>query len=273
MKRLEQDYRDALDGLRFSDEAKERMMKNITDQKEHKPAKRRGFRPLRAGLVAAALCLALAGTAMAANPEAVDWLIARLTVQVEDDGYHVGSAPMTKYPLDEFSPALNAASEGRDGPGVVQLRFATWEEARAFLGKDVPVVWPDGGRGWDAHISVYLFHTETDRLWGIDINSVSISGQVEVNIEIRTEHWRGEEASSEFGLVGGSVEAMGSYSMANGCIAEMVKYLGPKEPRDAAACSGHFIKNGILYNVSALGSTASQEEMETRLKNLLDSFE
>lgn len=272
MKRLEQDYREALDGLRFSEEAKERMMKNLTEQQEWKPAKRRGFRPLRAGLIAAVLCLALAGTAVAANPEAVDWLIARLTVQVEDDGYYVGGAPMTKYPLDEFSPALNEASEGRDGPGVVQLCFATWEETQAFLGKDIPVIWPDGGRDWDKPIYVYLFHVETDRLWGIDINSVSISRQAEVNIEIRTEHWRREEASGGLGIAEGSVEAMGSYSMANGCVAEMVKYLGPEEHHDAA-CTGHFIKNGILYNVSALGSTTTQEEMADSLRNLLDSFE
>ena len=270
MKRLEQDYRQALDGLRFSYEAKERMMKNLTEQQEWKPAKRRGFRPLRAGLIAAALCLALAGTAMAANPEAVDWLIARLTVQVEDDGYHVGGAQMTKYPLDDFSSALNKASEGRDGPGVVQLSFATWDEARAFIGKDIPVIWPDGD--WDEPIYVYLFHVETDRLWGIAINSVSISRQAEVNIEIRTEHWRGEEASSVFGFAEGSVEAMGSYSMPNGCIAEMVKYLGSEEHPDAA-CTGHFIKNGILYNVSALGSTVAQVEMTASLKDLLDSFE
>ncbi|MDE6282304.1 MAG: hypothetical protein K2M15_11070, partial [Oscillospiraceae bacterium] len=57
MKRLEQDYRDALDGLQFSDEAKERMMKNITEQKEQTPVKRRGVRPLRAGLIAAALAV------------------------------------------------------------------------------------------------------------------------------------------------------------------------------------------------------------------------
>ncbi|MDE6261501.1 MAG: hypothetical protein K2M42_11725 [Oscillospiraceae bacterium] len=57
MKRLEQDYRDVLDSLRFSKETKERMMKNITEQKEHNPAKRRGVRPLRAGLIAAALAV------------------------------------------------------------------------------------------------------------------------------------------------------------------------------------------------------------------------
>ncbi len=271
MKRLEQDYREALDGLRFSDEAKERMMNNLMEQQGQKPAKRRSVRPLRAGLIAAALCLALAGTAVAANPEVVSQLIARLTVQVEDDGYYVGGALMTKYPLDEFSPALNEASEGRDGP-VVQLCFATWDEVRAFIGKDIPVVWPNGGRGWEEPIYVDLYHVETDRLWGIHINSISISRQAEVSITIQTEHWRGEEVSGGVGIAEGRLEAMGSYSMANGCIAEMVKYLGLEEHPDAA-CTGHFMKDGILYNASALGTTATQEEMADSLKNLLDSFE
>lgn len=271
MRRLEQDYREALDGLRFSDDAKKRMIDDLMEHKEEKSMKKRKIRPLRAGLIAAALCLALVGTAVAANPEVVSQLIARLTVQVEDDGYHVGGALMTKYPLDNFSPALNEASEGRDGP-VVQLCFATWDEARAFLGEDIPIVWPGGGRDWDEPIYVDLFHVETDRLWGIGINSISISRQAEVSITIQTEHWRGEEASGGLGIAEGSVEAMGSYSMANGCIAEMVKYLGPEEHPDAV-CTGHFMKDGILYNVSALGTTATQEEMTASLKNLLDSFE
>lgn len=270
-RQIEREYKDALNGLRFSAEAKERMMNNLMEQAEQKPARRRGVRSLRAGLIAAALCLALAGTAVAANPEVVSQLIARLTLQVEDDGYYLGGALMTKYPLDEFSPALNEASEGRDGP-VVQLCFATWDEARAFLGEGIPVVWPDGGRGWDKPIYVDLYHVETDRLWGVHINSISISRQAEVLITIQTEHWRGEEISGGFRITEGSVEAMGSYSMANGCIAEMAKYLGTEEHPDAA-CKGHFIKDGILYDVSALGTTATQEEMAASLTNLLDSFE
>lgn len=66
-RQTEREYRDALDSLQFSDEAKERMMNNLIKQKEQKPAKRRGVRPLRAGLIAAAVCAALAVTAGAAT--------------------------------------------------------------------------------------------------------------------------------------------------------------------------------------------------------------
>lgn len=67
MNQTERDYREALDGLRFSDEAKERMMKNLLEQREHQSAKRRGAHPLRMGLIAAAACVALVMTAGAAT--------------------------------------------------------------------------------------------------------------------------------------------------------------------------------------------------------------
>lgn len=66
MGRLEQDYREALDGLRFSDAGKERIMKNLMERQEREPVKGKRFRPLRMALIAAAVCLALVGTAFAA---------------------------------------------------------------------------------------------------------------------------------------------------------------------------------------------------------------
>lgn len=278
MKRTEQmgqEYRAALDGLRFSEQDKGRMVEELMAGREVRRTKRRALRPLRAALVAACLCLALAGTALAVAPEAVAQLIERLTVRVyadgEDNGYHVGGGTMTKYPLSDLSEALNAASEARDGPGVVQLRFDRWDEVQAFLGEDVPCVWPNGGRDWDSPFYVYLFHVEIDRLWGVDINSVDVD-RGEVYIHIRTEHWRGEEVSTGLNGDTGAIQQLGSYPMANGSVAELVGYLGPEEfPH--AFCSGHFMKDGILYDVTAFGTVPTYEEAEAQLKVLLDSFE
>ena len=65
MGRFEEEYREALDGLRFSSAGKERIMEKLTQEK----AKNRGrSRPLRAALIAAALCGLLVGTAFAASP-------------------------------------------------------------------------------------------------------------------------------------------------------------------------------------------------------------
>lgn len=66
MGRLEQDYREALDNLRFSGAEKERIMKNLMERQAGQPVKGKRFRLLRTALIAAVVCLALAGTAFAA---------------------------------------------------------------------------------------------------------------------------------------------------------------------------------------------------------------
>lgn len=67
MNQIEREYKNALDEVRFPQEAKERMMKNLMNQQEQTSVKRRGIRPLRAGLIAAAACAALLGTAGAVD--------------------------------------------------------------------------------------------------------------------------------------------------------------------------------------------------------------
>lgn len=246
------------------------------------PVKRRMPRAARAGLIAACLCLALLGTAAAANPEAVATLINRLTVSIhsspERPGYSVAGGPMTKYPLSAFSPALLAASEGRDGP-VVSLTFDTWDEVRAFLGEDVPCVWPEE---WDTNwFQVLLFHTETDVLWGIDIYSVDISRQAQVYAEIRTELWTGENASGGLGaLDGSSITQLPSYSMPNGAVAELVQVIDPETVYQDGTptgfrpqqCDGYFMRDGILYEVTAHSPVPPQEDVQSQLKTVLDSF-
>lgn len=78
MGRFEQEYREALDGLRFSGEEKGRIMTNLMGQTAETPVKRRGARPLRVVLIAAALCAALVGTAFAASPGLREALAAAL---------------------------------------------------------------------------------------------------------------------------------------------------------------------------------------------------
>lgn len=246
------------------------------------PAKRRMPKAVRAGLIAACLCLALLGTAFAANPEAVAALLGRLSVQISpsetNPGYSVTGGPMTKYPLSAFSPALTAASEGRDGP-VVSLTFDAWEEVQAFLGEDIPCVWP---QEWDTKwFQVILFHTETDVLWGIDIYSVDLGRQAEVYAEVRTQLWRGENAHSGMGaLDGSSITQLPSYSMPNGAVAELVQVVDPEivhldgtptglRPQQ---CAGYFMRDGILYSVTAFSPVPPQESAEAQLKTVLDSF-
>lgn len=234
--------------------------------------KRKKTPPWRGAAIAACLCLALLGTAAAANPQAVAEFIQRLTLRVDGGGYHVGGVPMTKYPLSSFSPALLEASQGRDHP-VVTRCFSTWDEVRAFVGEEIPLAWPDGGRDWggDEKFYVYLFHVGLEQLWGIDIGSTSISRQEEVAIQIRTEHWNGSEASSGMGLAEGTAEPVGTHPMPDGSAAEMVRYLGTEEAPHAYS-TGYFMRDGILYEATALGNLSTKEELVARLERLLDSF-
>ena len=64
--RFEGEYRDALDSLGFSEDRKERMMNKLMEQ-ARQPVKGKRLRPLRAALIAAALVVALLGTAGAAQ--------------------------------------------------------------------------------------------------------------------------------------------------------------------------------------------------------------
>ena len=67
MNRIEREYKNALDQVRFSQEEKERMMNSLMNQQEQALVKRRSFRPLRTGLWAAAVSAALIVTAGAAG--------------------------------------------------------------------------------------------------------------------------------------------------------------------------------------------------------------
>lgn len=124
MNRTEQEYREALDGLRFSEDAKRRMMDNLMEQKEEKPMKERNIRPLRMGLIAAALCAAMVLTAGAAN------VIARQSriTYLEWDQF---KKEYNEY-LDEHGESpnnySNASYTGRDFKGTDEEAQEDWWE-------------------------------------------------------------------------------------------------------------------------------------------------
>lgn len=166
---FERDYWDALDGLRFSGEGKGRIMKNLMEQREAKPAKRRGIRPLRAGLIAACLCLALAGTAFAASPTLRSLLAEALggfepyaqeqddTVYTTEDGF-------------EFK-VLSAMSDNFTTRAYVQVKDLKGED-RLDRNKDphpeypninihIPLDLPIGGKGSSGECSFKNYDAQT----------------------------------------------------------------------------------------------------------------
>lgn len=261
-----EDYREMFDGVCAPESLREEVL-NV--KKESFRTKRRA--PVLV-LVAVAAVL-LAGTAFAA-------VIERLNMNVfsnEEEAGYIVSGSMTKYPLSAFSPALLEVSGNRGNLAVVEdIKFNTWDELCAFLGQDIPCAWPGNGEGWTGAYRVYLFHTGSDRLWGVEIYSSQTAPDLvfaQIEVYIRTENWTGDMA--DFGLHGtpdGSYFQLGSYQMANGLAAEVVQYTGSEE-YPHAYCGAYFMKDGIMYSVTANGTTSTQEETLSRLYAILDAYE
>ena len=179
MSQIEREYREALDALCFPGEGKERIMKNLMDQREaalEKPAKRRGARPLRMALAAAAVCAALVVTAGAAT--------------------FVSRQARINF-FDSYEEAADAAR--RDGPGadngVIGFLIQDLEDYDEMGGLDMERWWngepgqtlveeADGGPedGWTARRvfqgrfgdQTYLFHkykaerlSDLNNLWDV----------------------------------------------------------------------------------------------------------
>ncbi|MBD5085209.1 MAG: hypothetical protein HDT33_09230 [Clostridiales bacterium] len=245
------------------------------------PAKQPMPKVVRTGLIAACLCLALLGTAFAANPEAVADFLSRFTpVQAEpvtmpdgNDGYHVSYTP-TRFPIDSFSPALLAAGEGRDSD-FVQRRFDTWEEAHAFIGEDIPCFFPEtNGR----QFVVELCYSE-DKLVRIDAYRDYASVPC-TWLSILTEYSFSDSAGfvmTHESASGASaqVEILEPYSMANGCQAEIAVFILPADSEnpysvDSTDCIATFVQDGIEYQVWTSGWT--NEEQLAKLYDTLDLF-
>lgn len=192
MGQFEREYREALDGLRFSGEGKERIMKNLMEQTAGWPAKRRGGQPLRAALIAAAVCLALVGTAFAVTE------LSNLNMRVywtspftNKDGYRV-EFPVDFYPLDSFSQELVAL--GAEDMSRQCRYFNTWDEMQAFVGVEVvhnsvldsaepgPKVGNPWNQDWLTHVLLLPVSTEDGELRIIQANGSYLVDGVQVDI-------------------------------------------------------------------------------------------
>ena len=276
--RNEEEYRRAMDALRFSEADKENLVENLIAAE---PVKRRSVRSMRVGLIAACLCLVLAGTAFAAT------VVYRLTVEIGPDerneeyfGYTVRGGPNVQYPLSAFSPELIAASEGREDPLMgVKRAFRTKKEVQAFLGEDIPCVFPEG---WDdAYYDVVLFHVQHDQeqtdpngeltmvtvysvskgRWPVMLTlSMSTENLLEADVD-RAGGWHDTRASQ--------MEQLDSYTMANGCTAEIILQTSGEEEK-SFICHGVFVKDGISYQLETFSKVS--EAALIQLQNVLDSF-
>lgn len=273
MGRLEQDYREALDNLRFSGAGKERIMKNLMEQQGREPVKGKQFRPLRMALIAAAVCLALVGTAFAALGGI---LSPRLTPNIDGkgrfDGYAV-TGKLATYPLSRFGDGFRKA--GKENPkGCVDREFSSFDEVRSYLGENIPCTW---AQDWEGGYTVMLYHDEKQNIWGSDVMSRSPDGRTEIWLRILTDAY--PHADNEVGgLYGGGpdavMERLDSYQMPNGCVAETFTIdRTAVEGWEYSTCISFFIKDGNMYEVSVDGELEDPDRLWPEVQAVLDSFE
>lgn len=154
----ERDYREALDGLRFSNDAKERIMKNLTEQNGREPVERQSFRPLRAGLIAACLCLTLVGTAFAASPELRNMLAEALGgfvpyVQKQDDTVYTWNGfefKVLSAIADENTVRVYVQAKDLEGRNRLDMHNEAWVREGPWFSLHVPEssVRTTGGSAW-----------------------------------------------------------------------------------------------------------------------------
>lgn len=184
MGRFEQDYRETLDGLAFSGAGKERIMKNLMKQQEGRTVKGKRFRVVRAVILAAAVCLALAGTAFAAAAavrQAHVTYIDRDQFAKEYDEY-----------LEEHGQSSSQYSDGR----YTGIDFNGWDAKR----------WESWWRNPDAELVEEIAGTAGDgwtakRVFKSDLGSTSYGlRRGQTYEEIRYEAERASDYGSLWGL-------------------------------------------------------------------------
>lgn len=121
---LSEEYRQALDGLRFSDGDKARMTEKLLAGEERKPV-RRSVRPLRVGLIVACLCVALVGTALAVGQ--FFYLSRR-----HEDGITWMDGGIGLYPYESLSEEIKT-----EAGEYHEKEFDSWQEAEEFIGIDL----------------------------------------------------------------------------------------------------------------------------------------
>ncbi len=302
MNQIEREYKNALDEVRFSEAAKERMMNNLMNQKEQEqtPARRRGFRPLRTGLIAACLCLVLVGTAFAATA------VYRLTVQTGEEEawgneyvrYDVYGEPAI-HPLEDFSQELQDDFAAWNHPSLLfHQKFDSWEKVTDYLGDKIPAVWHSiDSIDADKHPPEYYVEGYHEMYGDNKLQFVTVRDngvilisrlsspespfQLSFHTEMRiyTPDYCGESLIGEgWWKDSGEFQVLDSYTMANGCVAEVVMGTRTYEDMEGEAQHyiGTFMKDGILYQAAMfvpVTCTLDQAELVEQLHQILDSYQ
>lgn len=271
MSSIEREYRDALDGLRFSGADKERMMNGLMEA-EKIPVKGKYFRPLRPALIAACLVLALLGTAVAVR-------YAGVTITKGDDGITFLQGGITYYSYDSLSDQLKAREGFKEKPNGKLIRpVSSWQAAEDFIGvnlMDNPVL--DGcpatnfSHKYDGVMGDYLIVADPD-LSAVLTYGCYEMGEANIMVEAHlftdrkatlSEDW--DEQFLGYMFPDGTIVYRDTYTASNGLTAQILEYTCPG---DTPTCKAAFSLNGIPTIVTVSDSPDVREV----LYQVLDGF-
>lgn len=287
--RFEGEYRDALDSLRFSEDGKERIMKNLMEQQEREPVKGRRFRPLRMGLVAAAVCLALVGTAFAAIRVFGQVEIVNEVHDPLRAGYSV-IGDVRQFPLGQFGSTLQ--EDAAAGNNFASMK--DWQSVKNYVG--LPLMDSKLLMEESEHVQIFMngdpfsvsmmgledgmVHTlkdgELPQVVRVFTQSFVDNWAVGVTIFAATEY-----ADLEQGLPGLSVEYMQDYDGSawhSFTPKDYIMACGETATIVYDSSDFHiafFIHDGLLYQVRAFGIKDVEVDCPTQeevLLKVLDSF-
>lgn len=252
-------------------------------------------------LIAACLCLVLAGTAVAVNSSRVQliWLDSDSEEKAEmgDDIVYAVKGGITYYSLDRFSEEATAPELRKTG---VSKSFKAWDELEEYLGVDIydnPLL-DTASRGVSL-VDLYMKETPTnillvngyssDGLCSIQAdNSYVLDGIcVNTSVQIYTEAMQSEVEESEIipsGMTGGEnikVSMKELYTTPGGLEITITQRDIDFSGKPLKEYWAYFSKNGILFYISAKRmhlNYAPEDIAEvsdhtlTVLKEVLDAF-
>ena len=261
--------------------------------------KRRSAPWRRTGLIAACLCLALIGTAVAGEIIAgggglLEFFrgqtFPEVDVQEPVDGYSVTNIGVTPLPVEDFSQQVQDLAKNAQ-EDMVEMPFSSWAAAQRYLGVELmrnDVLDGAGMRkfGWGAeenmvHCLVQVGAWENLLRWAHVTAAYDLTDAegdrvvITVVAQAYTEHTLVDPNSIGITTVydQGTAELLRQeYTAANGVPVTVVEVRrNSEEGNSAAEYDAYFSMNGIRYQVMCRGQDNSEAALAV-LKQVLDAF-
>ena len=262
-------YRHMMEQVTMDERAKAAILECL----EARGARRRA-RPTRTALIAACACLALVGTALAAQ---IIWSVRLEDKQDGNPGYSVFS-DLTLWPVERLSEKLRQDAGAFSGSGIYQLQLDSWEEVESYF--NVPLT---GNEMLTAPVSpiVQLHKWENGSLYGCDANAGYVIDNARITwaASLYTEEYSGTDSGVPLFTLGGNAEdtvAYSQYQMKNGALAQIAQVTPGETGATVPMYYAYFAQDGVFYTLEVdcrpFDSSMPETDYERLMYQILDAF-